>query len=191
MTNDAEGPVDDPGGIFSGGRSDSPSRSGSADGPSLLRGMRVIFGALVAGVVLFAIVIVVTGPSTSADDRQALPAAVVAGIIAVLFVAQLVVARFEKPLDCSEPRRLASSYQSRMIIRLAVAELAALFGVVAYFLSGTWWQLIAGLAVAAFGFIGAAPTTAAIEDEQERLQARGCPHSLLDELRRSGPPVRR
>lgn len=155
----------------------------------MLRGLWAIYLGLAAGIALFAVVAAVTGGSSEAGSTGP-PVAVVVGVFVITAVAQVVFGRIERPLDCSTPRSLASTFQARMVMRLAVAEAGALFGVVIFFLTGEWWTLAVGLAIGGFGFLRAAPTVTALEEEQSRLTAGGCPHDLLDALRQPVAPNR-
>lgn len=103
------------------------------------------------------------------------------------FTAGLVGPGIERPLDCTDDRRLAGSYRTRFFLRIAFSEVAALFGFVAFFVTYYWWAYPIGAAIAALGFRRAAPTAANLRHDQEILSRSGCGRSLVRALRQPNP----
>lgn len=59
---------------------------------------------------------------------------------------------------------------------------------VGFFLTYAWWPYPIGVAVAAVGFIRAAPTTRNLARDQDALATSGCGRSLVQALRGMRPP---
>lgn len=176
---------------FTGGGGTSPvaddgSRRGrrqrqSDNAATILSGLWIISGAMVGGLAAFSVVVVVV-PFEN-DEANSVSLMVVAVVFVAAAAIQLAFARFERPLDCSTPEALAGSYRTRLVLRLALAQIAGLFGVAVYVTGVPWWTLALGLLISGLGFLRAAPTNGSIEADQQRLQARGCPHLLSEALR--------
>ena len=94
----------------------------------------------------------------------------------------------EKPLDCSDDRRLAESYRTRFFLRIAFAESAALFGFVGFFTASEWWVYPGGVAIAFAWFARAAPTRTRLQQDQEHLSEQGCFRALVPALTRLPRP---
>ena len=118
-------------------------------------------------------------PPWTARSAVALGAAIVVFCLAELALMRRLV---ERPLPCANPPSLAAMYRVRFFLRLAFASAPAMFGFTFSFVSGHWWVYLFGLAPAAVGMFMAAPTDAAIEREQRRLDAQGCSVNLLAAL---------
>lgn len=149
--------------------------------------IRVVFSAFVAGVVMFGIVTMVTvatAKTKPADQSLALPVVVLCIAGALLLVA----VKFRKPLDASSEGTLSSTYRGRVIIRAAIAEGAALLGIVGFLVAAKWWMVPVVVLIGVVGFSSTAPTAGAIRREQEQLQAQGCPFSLTAALNASTGP---
>ena len=89
----------------------------------------------------------------------------------------------EKPLEGTDFKALAASYQVRFFLRVAFAEFAALIGFVMFFVANEWWAYPLGVAVAAVGFARLAPTKANLAKDQADLRRRGNQLSLVAALR--------
>lgn len=146
--------------------------------------IRVIFSAFVTGVTLFAIVAMVSvaGMKTKPTDQSLVFPLIVLGVAAVLV---LVAVKLRRPLDTSSELALSGSYRGQVIIRAAIAEGAALFAIVGFLSTGYWWMVPFVVLIGVVGFGSTAPTAGALQREQERLQAQGCPFSLTAAL--NGP----
>ncbi|HET9610351.1 MAG TPA: hypothetical protein VFP06_12135 [Acidimicrobiales bacterium] len=90
-------------------------------------------------------------------------------------------------LACDSPDALAASYRSRFLLRIALANAAALTGFVFVNLTGSAMPYAVGLAWATAGFGRVAPTAGNLERCQIELGLRGCPHRLVDVLQGSVP----
>lgn len=94
----------------------------------------------------------------------------------------------EKHLDCTSDQTLAGSYRSRMFLRVAFADAAALLGFVGVTLTGEAWVFGVGIPFAAVGLLRAAPTGENLAGDQETLALAGCGRSLVTALRGSPTP---
>lgn len=143
--------------------------------------IRVIFSAFVTGVIVFGIVamVLVAGMKTKPADQSLVFPLVVLSIAVVLLI---VSKKVGKPLDTSSEEALSRTYRERFIIRAAIAEGAALLGIVGFISAAQWWMVPVVVLIGVVGFVSAAPTTGALQREQERLQAQGCPLSLTAAL---------
>ena len=144
---------------------------------SSLVALRIIFSAFVTGVTLFGLVslLTVSGSKKEQPDQSIVVPLILLGITVVLVV---VAAALRKPLDASDESTLATSYRGKVIIRAAIAEGAALLGIVGFMATGQWWMAPVVLVIAVVGFAATAPTAAAVEREQQLLIAQGSPLSL-------------
>ncbi len=131
----------------------------SANLDSHLRVIRIIAGALIAGVLLFAgiVLLLVHGSGEPVQPRGQLISLIMAGLVAVELVPFALVAtmiRVDSPaIQQSLQRQRATSppvdpdqlhlavYQIRMIIRYAILEGGAFANLVAYMLERNWWSL--------------------------------------------------
>jgi len=157
--------------------------------PDGLVALRRVFTTFCVAIVGYGIVLEFLYPSYGHTQRG--PFGLAAGLLIAGAVAGLAGPRIERPLDCTDDRRLAGSYRTRFFLRIAFSEVAALFGFVAFFLTFYWWAYPIGAAIAAFGFRRAAPTAANLRHDQEILSYSGCGRSLVSALRHVNPPDRR
>jgi hypothetical protein len=147
--------------------------------------LRQVFVTFCLALVMFGVVLVFLWPSQS----QQPDAPGFAGFLLALGVVAGIVGRLvEKPLVCTNDASLAGSYRTRFFLRIAFAESAALFGFVGFFTASVWWVYPAGAAIAFAGFARAAPTRAALQRDQDRLNERACFRSLVTALA-GGPPA--
>ncbi len=145
-----------------------------------LKSLWVIYLALVMGVATFAVilaVLVVTGDPV--DDPP-----ITLALVAFVFGAIVVVAgpKVAPKLDGSSEAALFRTYQSRLIIRMALTEGPVLFMFVTFLLTHAWWTMLVGVVFAVVGFFPAAPTRSSIERDQETLSEQGSAVSLLGVL---------
>jgi len=149
--------------------------------------LRQIFMSFCLALIMFGVVLVFLWPSQSKEP----PAPGFAIGLLLVGVAASVAGRIvEKPLDCTDDRTLAASYGTRFFLRIAFSESAALFGFVGFFTASEWWVYPGGVAIAALGFVRAAPTRTALRRDQERLSDQGCFRSLTAALT-AYPPTSR
>ncbi|MEM9463940.1 MAG: hypothetical protein AAGA90_01125 [Actinomycetota bacterium] len=102
--------------------------------------------------------------------------AVTAAIGLASFVGVLLIRR--RTLACGSDKELLGAYTDRFFAQMAAAQVPALAGIVATFLSVSLLPYLLGGGVAAAGFALAAPTRAEILRTQERLEAQGCARRL-------------
>jgi len=162
--------------LFVRRRSDS-----SANG---LVALRQVFMSFCVALLMFGVVLAVLWPEQSKNSPVP---GVAIGLVLAGLIAGLAVRFIERPLDCTDDRRLAAAYRVRFFLRIALAESAALFGFVGFFLASEWWVYPVGMAVASVGFARAAPTRGRLRRDQERLNEQGCFRSLVTALM-SVPP---
>lgn len=148
-----------------------------------LMAMRTIFFAMSMGVFLFGLVVVmnIASAKSSPDDPPVVMAVVILGIGVLV---QLAARKFVRPLDVSSEQALQASYRGRYIIWTAAAEAAGLAGFVAALVVVQWWVLVIAALISGVGLYLAAPTEAAVQRDEERLQAQGSRYSLTAVLRR-------
>jgi hypothetical protein len=84
-----------------------------------------------------------------------------------------------RPLITEDPRKLAGAYKGIFFISLGLADSAALFGFVAFFISSNIWVYVEGMALSLIGLWLIAPTRGAIARQQDKIQAQGSALSLL------------
>lgn len=146
--------------------------------------LRALFAAVVAAVVAIGVAVAILGDMKEGDDEPTgVALAIVAGVGCLTLLLRRVVSR---PLDPSSPASLAASYRTRLILRLAVAESAALIAFAIGMSLGPWWVYYLGAAFAFVGMAMAAPTQRNLGRDQDALSLAGHELSLLDAL--SGPP---
>jgi len=156
---------------------------GEVDGLLLLRQVFLTFTLALA---MFGVVLAVLYPSSKPPRDPA--TALVIGLLVLGVVGLVLGMRIEKPLDCTDDLRLATTYRQRFFLRIAFAEAAALYGFVGYFLISAWWPYPVGVATAAIGFTRAAPTSRHLARDQELLNERQCHRVLVRAIRGSRPP---
>ena len=142
--------------------------------------MRLWVAYVGAVVAIVAVGLVVGAPAGQSDGGGGLFATVVLLAPAVGYVA---LAR--RPLTAEGRAALAAEHRQRFFLGVALAESPALFGFVGLFITGATWVLLAGAAVSLVLLGLHAPTTRAIQREDERLRAGGKPVTLSEAL--SGP----
>ncbi len=142
--------------------------------------LRRVFLAFPSTLVLVAFVAV----SMASSFEPALPPLPVGAAVASYGGLALLGSRLlEKPLDCASDQALAVAYRTRMFLRLAFAESAALLGFVGVTLTAEAWVFGVGIPFAVFGLLRAAPGRGNLERDQEALVLSGCGRSLLTTLR--------
>lgn len=178
-------PDDDPGwrAVFGGG-------SGGR-----LSALRLVFAAVVVGVVTLGIVVLIlemSGAGVGTSAGGVAPGVLVA-IVIVIGTGALVGGELvgRRPLDCSSDAALVNSYNLRFFLRIAVAEVPALVGFLGYVLSGGVELFLAGAAFSLVALYRAAPTVGRVAAETERLRTGGCGRNLVLALRTAAPSARR
>jgi len=163
----------------------------TADGVHGLTTLRRLFSSFAALLIIVGAVVVYLSATTTLD-RHPLAGIDVAICVIVYGVFSLVAPRLaEKPLDCSEDRRLAASYRTRFFLRIAFADSAALLAFVGFMVSDNGWLYALGAAFAAVGFYRVAPTAANLAVDQQALTDASCPRSLIAALATLPPPTTR
>jgi F0F1-type ATP synthase membrane subunit c/vacuolar-type H+-ATPase subunit K len=148
--------------------------------------LRMVFISFFNAIILIGVVILVMDLDA---DGTPWPWLVALGAAAVASIVVTQVA--DRPLDCTSPATLASSYRTRFFLRLAFAEGVALLGFVFSFTSQNAWVYLPAAAFTLYRFSTvAAPTQRALVADQRALKARGCQLSLVAALR-VPPPNRR
>ncbi len=159
------------------------SPSGRADRPDGLVGLRMMFLAHSAGLLVVGVIVGLLADGV-ADRDHALSGLVAAAIVAVVGAVGLLLVRVVSPgLDCSDELALARSWRSRFFARLTMSTLPALAGFVAFQLSGVPALYPLGLAFTAVGLAVSGPLHATLVRDQERLALDGCAISLVPALR--------
>ena len=74
---------------------------------------------------------------------------------------------------------------TRFFLRAGFANAAALFGLVGYFLTTSYWPYAVGFVLTVLGLRRAAPTRSNLRDDQYRLQQSRCGRNLTRALRGS------
>ena len=147
--------------------------------------LRSLFVAFSTALVLVGVVVVVLW--TTADLEAPFaggPVAVAVGVAGlVLLVASTMVAR----LDGRTEEALGESCRRRFFLRMALSELAALFGFVGFVLTNNPAIYPLGAAFSAVGFAVLAPTAANLARDQEGLRCDGSRHSLVQAVRNIAP----
>jgi hypothetical protein len=150
-------------------------RKPSVDGLFMLRQAMEAFSA---SLVLFGVLLAFT----SIPSGQPFVWLAVLAVIAIVSI--VLTRRVERPLDCTSPTTLSGSYKTRFFLRVAFAEMVALFGFTFAFVGRSIWIYYAGAAFTLVRFwIGIAPTRTALAEDQQRLNERGCRFSLIASLR--------
>lgn len=116
---------------------------------SMIRTCQIITGALIAGVVIFALVALIISPERPAPQPFI-------AYVAILVAAQLVVLRFFIPSLVVKARlkdakvnarnfpltQLPPLFQTKLIVGLGLLEGAAFFNLVAYLLERQWFSIV-------------------------------------------------
>lgn len=157
-----------------------PGRSGGR--PDGLIALRLLFVQVVVALLIVGVIvgILASDPERFGDGSRAL-AVVVVAVLGLLSLA----GRRALPLrlDCSDELALSRSWRSRFMARLALAEVPALAGFIAFTLTGAPWLYALGLAFTALGLASAGPMHANLVRDQEQLALDGCAISLVPALR--------
>lgn len=136
--------------------------------------MRRLFLAFVGAVLAIGYTVVVLD-ATAELDRTDVPVGVVAGSLTVLGLLSFAGGRIWVPrLDGSDPIQLVTSYRSRLVARLAWAEVPAILALGAFILlGGEAWVSGVGIGASLVGLALVAPTRSSLRRDQERLRAAG------------------
>lgn len=116
-------------------------------------GMRIITGALVAGVVIFSLIVVFALGALDQPPTGQIISLVAAGMAIVMFVTHLVVPNIVasqalQQVDMNNDMELYGVYRTKMIIGEAMLEGMAFFNLIACTIEHNWWSLaIAGCLV--------------------------------------------
>jgi hypothetical protein len=157
-----------------------PDDPGWFSADTLLGTFRIMFLAVVGVLILVGNVVLVL--YVTADGGIEPNRLVTAGVVAV-GLASLVLPRVLDPgLDCASHDALVASYRTRFVVRIGVAESAALVGFASFLITGEPWHYPLGAAFTAIGLARVAPADVNLARLEERLALDGCPVSLVDAL---------
>ncbi len=151
-----------------------------------LSAIRVIFVALILGLILFVIAISYVAAWNGVDEGWVPWAVLLVGAICLFAVADV----RRRPLNTADPQRLADSYRSAFFVGIGFAHVPALCGIVGVFVGGSLWIYLVGLPFALAGLGLIAPTRGNIERKQREVDATGSSLSLGQALVDSTPPGR-
>jgi hypothetical protein len=160
------------------------TRKAPADG---LVAMRAVFVGLVLAVWLM--LFVLTQILVGVEPRGLGPWPYVVGAVGAAGLAEVLRLR-TRPLDGSDPVRVALMYRNSFFIGIGFSESAAIVGVVASLLTARLWLYVLGLAFSTVGFTLLAPTRRDIARRQDELRALGSTVSLGRALQQSPRPKR-
>jgi hypothetical protein len=165
-------------------RDDPGWRLGRSGGrPDGLVALRLLFLQMI--VALFGVGVIVGILASDPDRFGGRSRGVSALVVVAIGVLSLVAPRVVRMrLDCSDELALSRSYRARFMARLAMAEVPALAGFVAFTLTGAPWLYALGLVFTALGFASAGPMHANLVRDQEQLALDGCAVALVPALRR-------
>jgi hypothetical protein len=153
-------------------------------GPDHLVILRALFLLYCAALIAVGVVAAIVELGHGVGGGIGVPTGLLALAIGVLGVLSLVGSRVvEKPLDASSDPVLLGSYRRRFFMRLAFAEAPALFGFVAFILSGARWLYLIGGVFSVIGLGITAPTAGNLARDQDALSAAGFHKSLVATLR--------
>jgi FtsH-binding integral membrane protein len=161
------------------------ARAAGAHGLIVLRQTYLAFALALA---LIAVVVVPMSAATTLTPHPYRPAPVSVAVLVLGVVALFGVRLVEKPLDCSDDRRLAGSYRIRFFARLAFSESASLLGFAAFIITNSAWPFFLGAACTAVGYYRLAPTKAHLDQDQDVLDHAGCTRSLRAAMAVLPPP---
>jgi hypothetical protein len=105
-----------------------------------------------------------------------------AGVVAIGLVSLALPRALDPGLDCSSHEALVASYRTRFVLRIGIAESAALVGFASFLITGEPWHYPLGAAFTAVGLARVAPTSVNLARLEDRLALDGCPVSLVDAL---------
>lgn len=150
------------------------------DGTPPLLVLRSVWTAFAFSVVLISIVVGAVAtqlPGGGPDGR------VVAGVVVAIGVfAQLVAVSFVPPLSGVTPDEVQAAATRAVLLRIALAEAAALVGFLGFALAGNAAVYFAGALVSAVGMYDAMPGRRWIAQGQAQLRESGSSVDLLDAL---------
>jgi hypothetical protein len=147
-----------------------------------IRVMQIIAGALIAGVVVFGVIVVFGFGALNQPPAEGVIRYMALGFIALELVPFALVPTFvtgDSVTRAQQGNRLLEGeglpyglYQTRMIIRFALLEGAAFFNLVAVIIEHHWWNLAAAGALA-FAMLLMFPTRTRVEQwiETQRMQS--------------------
>jgi hypothetical protein len=92
-----------------------------------------------------------------------------------------------RPLDISSERALGEAFSARVAMRLALALLPTVAGLLVVLKDGEWWLYFVALAFTAFELFRAWAGPWSLAREQQALDARGCTFSLETAVRNQVP----
>jgi hypothetical protein len=157
-----------------------------------VRTMQIICGMLSVGVVAFLVVVLVINGPPNAAAEPGVVTYLSAGFFLVMLVVAMIVPRSIvqsqiahiargtwKPPEqlpanydvASESAKLLMAYQTHMIVRLAMLEGTAFFGLVAYLLEGHWQALCVATAALAL-LLSQFPTRGRLENWADDARSR-------------------
>ena len=147
-----------------------------------LAGLRVLFLAFSLALVLTSFVVVPVLDAGAESEDGLDPTVAAAAVIVIGLALQVMSQLFSRRArfgSCGSPAQLAGLFRSLFMLRIAFAEMSALLGFVAFFLSGSVIPYAVGVAWTAVGFVRIAPTRRHLERLQDEIALQGCPHQLL------------
>ena len=152
-------------------------RDTGSDPLVLLRKVFIVFCVSIAGVT---VVVLVLGDVSEGREPVAVSVGVVGGYgIVSLFAPRLI----NRPLDCSSGPALVVSYRTRFFLGAAVANAAAMVGLVISTSLGPWWVYFVGAGFTVIGLARIAPSRGHLEADELELRSAGCSLSLIRSLR--------
>ncbi len=163
----------------------SVSTAGTSGDTNLLVVLRTTFLAFVTADLAFGLTSAFVVEEV--DDPVLSTGAAVGGVLAIGLVLQVVASGIRTQLGCGDERELVEGYRSRFFLRIALANVPMLLGVVASYAVGSMAPYLAGVVPAAIGFLRVAPTRANLARDQGTLTAQGCALQLAPLLREAHP----
>lgn len=151
---------------------------GGGDGLTALRVLFVTY-ALSLGLVGIVVGFLADGGTRASMSGQSGALLVSTGGALTVLLARVV----PRSLDCRSDASLAASYRSRLLVRLGLANGAALCGFVVFFLTANPAMYPLALAFSAVGYVSLAPTAAHLDAAQQELLLSGCGRSLVHAVR--------
>ena len=158
----------------------TPDDPGWFSAETLLGTFRIMFLAVVGVLILVGnvvLVVYVTGDGGIEPNRL-----VTAGVVAVGIASLVLPGILDPGLDCSTHDALVASYRTWFVMRIGIAESAALVGFASFLITGEAWHYPLGAAFTAIGLARVAPADVNLARLEDRLALDGCPVSLVDAL---------
>ena len=141
---------------------------------SALKSLRLVSRALLFALLIFgAVVFLVRDPEKSNDGAIAWSVV----IVVLAIVLRIVGGWLEPKLDASTDEALVATYNTRMFVRIALAEVPAAVGLIGSFV-GPWWTYYVGLAVTLPALLRAMPSPRNIARDDEDLVLAGSSRRL-------------